>query len=397
MRTYYYNLYIKKLAGHLTKATTLALFAVNTGMAAIIDRQTSCGSNAGCYEITGAITASDATQARSLFAGKFKPTVFLNSPGGDLHAAIETGTILRSARAVGIVLPEASCESACVFLLAGATQRIVSGSIGIHRPYSSTTGHVSPAVAQENYAKVQATSRHFLEAMNLPSALYEAMVRVPPENMKYLSDHEITAFGLDAIDPVEQEVSDSYSAGKYKLSKREYLARKKLAYDSCNPDLQRTGNADQYFLCEEQILTGSVSQPPSRQYQQQPPALVSTQKQPSQQELLDQHFNTILAAHPDLDQIVNSAEFIEWEEKSLERKRITGSGTASEVINLLNEYKAQAKASFQNSAPMTSEMVDAVLGNTSPRIGGSAPSGCEIKPVMSSDDYRACGITPPGQ
>ena len=55
------------------------------------------------------------------------------------------------------------------------------------------------------------------------------------------------------------------------------------------------------------------------------------------------------------------------------------------------------RAAFQNSAPMNSEMVDAVLGNVPPRVGGSAPSGCEIKPVMTNDDYIACGITPPGQ
>lgn len=43
------------------------------------------------------------------------------------------------------------------------------------------------------------------------------------------------------------------------------------------------------------------------------------------------------------------------------------------------------------SAPLTSEMVDVLLGNP------PAQSACEIKPVMTNDDYRACGITPPGQ
>lgn len=43
------------------------------------------------------------------------------------------------------------------------------------------------------------------------------------------------------------------------------------------------------------------------------------------------------------------------------------------------------------SAPLTPEMVDALLGNPP-----SQPS-CEIKPVMTDDEYRACGIAPPGQ
>lgn len=43
------------------------------------------------------------------------------------------------------------------------------------------------------------------------------------------------------------------------------------------------------------------------------------------------------------------------------------------------------------SAPLTSEMVDVLLGNP------SAQQVCEIKQVMTDDDYRACGITPPGK
>lgn len=278
MRTHCDSLPIKKIACALAKGIALTLLVINTGTAtaSVIDRQKSCGSNSGCYEISGEITASDVIQARRLFASKFIPMVLLNSPGGDLHAAIEIGTLLRSVRAVGLVLPGASCESACVFLLAGATQRSVKGRIGIHRPYSLVTGYISPAIAQANYAKIQAKSKKFLEEMNLPSALYEAMVRTPPEDMRYLSDREVAAFGLDAADPVEQEVSNSYHAGKYGLTKQEYLARKKAVYESCNPALQRTGDAVQYFLCEEQILTGSVSNHPALEYQRAPSSGVET-------------------------------------------------------------------------------------------------------------------------
>lgn len=44
-----------------------------------------------------------------------------------------------------------------------------------------------------------------------------------------------------------------------------------------------------------------------------------------------------------------------------------------------------------SSTPLTSEMADVLLGNP------SSQQACEIKPVMTDADYRACNITPPGQ
>lgn len=51
--------------------------------------------------------------------------------------------------------------------------------------------------------------------------------------------------------------------------------------------------------------------------------------------------------------------------------------------------RPSAPVQYQQQRPMTSEMVDAILGNSAPE--------CEIKPVMSNSDYVACGSTPPGQ
>lgn len=50
---------------------------------------------------------------------------------------------------------------------------------------------------------------------------------------------------------------------------------------------------------------------------------------------------------------------------------------------------------FQNSAPITSEMADAILGSSPARSGSSSPPGCVFSRVMDDEDYKACGITPP--
>lgn len=84
--------------------------------------------------------------------------------------------------------------------------------------------------------------------------------------------------------------------------------------------------------------------------------------------------------------------------------RVYKDGSSAEVITLLNEYKSYRKedvkreaknVSFQNSAPITSEMADAMLGSSPARSGSSLPLGCVFSQIMDDEDYRACGITPP--
>ena len=61
--------------------------------------------------------------------------VELDSPGGDVEAAMEIGRIFRKER-VWVLLPtSAVCFSACVLVLAGSVNRLIFGKVGIHRPY----------------------------------------------------------------------------------------------------------------------------------------------------------------------------------------------------------------------------------------------------------------------
>jgi len=61
--------------------------------------------------------------------------IYLNSPGGDVTAAIATGRLLRSVEAPVAIKDNQECVIACVLILAGATNRLIYGKVGIHRPY----------------------------------------------------------------------------------------------------------------------------------------------------------------------------------------------------------------------------------------------------------------------
>jgi ATP-dependent protease ClpP protease subunit len=193
---------------------------------------------ADVYWITGEITNSDVSRVRTVAqnAGPATRMFFkLDSPGGDIHAAIELGRIIRKTRATCVVPDGAQCSSACVLVLAGAVDRLVWGRVGIHRPYSTYVGKRDVKNAEAEYRKTASAVGGFLKDMNLPQTLFEAMVRVPSEQIRSLTNEELVSFGLAGTDPVEEELRDSWFASLYGISKSEYFSRKAAVDEACPP------------------------------------------------------------------------------------------------------------------------------------------------------------------
>ena len=102
----------------------------------------------------------------------------------------------------------------------------------------------------------------------------------------------------------------------------------------------------------------------------------------------EQHFAAIRNIHPDFLKINSDPNFQGWidaqpAEERNNYQRIIKSGTANEVINMITAYKYfmttlenRARSSQQDSLP-------------------SAKKECDIKPVMTDDDYRNCGMPIP--
>ena len=218
-----------------------------------------CINKSGCYQITGPITADDVVGVKRIVARLRReetlvPMFSLDSPGGDVDAAIQIGTLLREVRAAVVVSLHSQCNSACVFILAGGTQRLVAGTVGIHRPYSPSTTISSYSEAQKHYRDLENKSRDYLLAMNLPSQLFDAMVRVSPEQLKVLGPKELHDYGLDKTDPVEQEIQDSMAAGRYGISKQDYLARKLRVDTECRGQYFERADFQGYALCLNEVM-----------------------------------------------------------------------------------------------------------------------------------------------
>lgn len=246
----------------LVKYILLGMFGLLSSVGARADFMAfDCLNVDGCYEISGSITQEDAQIAKHVVSKELSkkyqasPFFYLNSKGGDVFAAISIGRELRKIFGVGVVMEDSVCLSSCVFILAGAAQRKTLGKVGIHRPYSISTERTDFHTAQDKHNKLMGIVKNYLVEMNIPPSLYEAMIRISPEEIRVLSDAELAIFGLDKNDPVYDDVVDTNYANQFGLTKAEYLARKKKVADICVP-LIEAGAPEFYTKCWGDIMKG---------------------------------------------------------------------------------------------------------------------------------------------
>jgi hypothetical protein len=182
--------------------------------------------------LSGAITREDVVSARVmaslLKSGKQKiagNTMWLASNGGDIDAAMDLGRLLRRMGVFTLVGKDDLCLSACVFAFMGGERRRVVGRLGIHRPYLPVTLNASDD-RQARFRYLQKVVRDYIEELDFPASLYEAVMIVPPESMHILVAADLKRFYLEGISPLSEDMADAAAAGRLGISMSEYLQRK---------------------------------------------------------------------------------------------------------------------------------------------------------------------------
>lgn len=221
-----------------------------------------------CAEISGEVTQTDLKELKKAVGsvkeklkGSSGNAIFrLNSSGGDVEAAIGIGRLLREIKATAITWEQGRCYSACVFILAGAVQRI-RANVGIHRPYSVETDKRDYQATQMYQRQLAKLAKDYLEEVNVSPSLYDAMVSIPPEKIKLLSESELDYYGLLKVDPVQQEIWDANSARQYGISMIEYIRRKAQVNITCGDEdrgFNSNAEMDLYTKCKENILSSGL-------------------------------------------------------------------------------------------------------------------------------------------
>jgi hypothetical protein len=160
----------------------------------------------------------------------------LDSPGGNIDAAIEIGRMLRERSADTDVNRDMACVSACVLVLVGGKARAIEGKIGIHRPYLDVgSGASLPSEQQIQSAtnRVRDKLVSYMHEMNIPSNIVDDMLLIPPEKVRWLDHKQLAHYGVFAFDPVSNEADDIFMAQTFGLSRDEYMRRKMLVFLQC--------------------------------------------------------------------------------------------------------------------------------------------------------------------
>lgn len=192
----------------------------------------------GCpvdLSIEGLITADAARAFGSLLeleqkrAGTpLRPTVTIQSAGGDLAAAMFIGREIR--KRLGVVVSNGPCHSACVFVAMGGVERNVAG-IGLHRPYAISADAASFGEVDMRHKKMIQMVRDYLFEMNIADDVMRVMLAIPPGEMLHLPGPDARRVGLNGLDPAFEELRTAQEAREYGLSSAE-LRRRHASLDT---------------------------------------------------------------------------------------------------------------------------------------------------------------------
>ena len=153
--------------------------------------------------------------------GRSGINIWLDSAGGDVDAAMEVGRVLRKWQARAMVDKDAHCASACVLALLGGVWRAVSGTVGLHRPYS-TTPSSSADEAAIMYRSMRAKLQGYFQEMNIPDRLLDAMNAVGPQQIRWLSGErdqkELEELWIQGNDPVWEDLQLSKRAEELNIT-----------------------------------------------------------------------------------------------------------------------------------------------------------------------------------
>src|SRR5690606_23299974 len=134
-----------------------------------------------------------------------KRVLDINSSGGMVEDAIRTGDRIAESRWTVWVREDAVCHSACVFILAAGDMRMVSGRIGIHRIIRMSSTASTRVELNRELRVVYDRVRDYLERNGAATAVADLMMAVPNRNLRLLTGDELGLYGLDGINPAQDD------------------------------------------------------------------------------------------------------------------------------------------------------------------------------------------------
>lgn len=145
--------------------------------------------------MNGPIVRGDAERFGAFIAGlaHVPDRIALNSPGGIVDEALTIGRRLRAREMTTIILPGMACVSACPYILAGGSERLVSlrGLVGLHQHYYNAPGYMPIFFAVEDIQYNQGRTMEYLIEMGVDPAVMRFGLSTPPDEIYILVEKEL--------------------------------------------------------------------------------------------------------------------------------------------------------------------------------------------------------------
>ena len=131
--------------------------------------------------------------------------VYLNSPGGNVGAAVQLGSMFRERGITAVIAGVTergrttigACYSACVYAFVGASRRVVPGrsQVGIHRMQAATED-VSGTYERAEHRAAASTLAGYTYEMGVDPSLIASAERTPSTSIHVLTPRELRRWGV---------------------------------------------------------------------------------------------------------------------------------------------------------------------------------------------------------
>ncbi len=129
---------------------------------------------------------------RALAARPHTRIVLLESPGGDVDAALQLASEIRQ-RGLGTAIPRGFiCYSACSYLFFAGREHVVRGALGVHRVSAEGWSEARGMVYDGDV-------RAALTSYGAAAGVIKAMVSTPPSSLHVFSPAEISRLSINKI------------------------------------------------------------------------------------------------------------------------------------------------------------------------------------------------------
>jgi hypothetical protein len=195
--------------------------------------------------ISGTITENDAKAFQELSANLERDdfSVYLDSMGGDVFAAMKIGRLIRKYEGITRIRSTESllgsppkCYSSCALIFIAGVERTIDssrGELGLHRPYLASAPLSRDAV-EKQVPLMLSQIRQYVAEMGITDNFYQQMVNTEPSQISGYSRDSYTKL-VPRYDPVYQEVEISYAARFYGVTTSQ-MRRRKLDAEACKKD-----------------------------------------------------------------------------------------------------------------------------------------------------------------